>query len=106
MIKVSVIYPNQPGTKFDVEYYVGRHIPMVGSLLGPAGLRKAEVERGIGSGAPGEPAPFHAAAHLYFDSVEDFNRAFGPNAERILGDIPNYTDVNPLVQISELLIAS
>lgn len=102
MIKVSVVYPNNPDTHFDFEYYLGTHVPLVGSLLAPAGLRRAEVDRGLG-GMPGEPAPFHAMAHLHFDTVEAFTAAFGPHAATILGDIPNYTNAAPSIQISEIV---
>lgn len=39
---------------------------------------------------------------LLFDSVEDFQNAFGPHAAEITGDIPNYTDTTPVIQISEV----
>jgi uncharacterized protein (TIGR02118 family) len=42
--------------------------------------------------------------HLYCDSVEAFQGGFGPHAEEILGDIPNYTDLSPIVQISEVVV--
>jgi uncharacterized protein (TIGR02118 family) len=42
--------------------------------------------------------------HLYFDSIEAFQTAFGPQAQAIMGDIPNYTDIQPIVQISEVKI--
>ena len=29
MIKVSVMYPNTPGARFDHEYYRGKHMPLV-----------------------------------------------------------------------------
>jgi len=29
MVKVSVFYPNCKGTRFDIEYYCNRHIPLV-----------------------------------------------------------------------------
>ena len=40
--------------------------------------------------------------NLHFDSVEAFQQAFGPHAPAIMGDIANYTDVQPVVQISEV----
>jgi uncharacterized protein (TIGR02118 family) len=42
--------------------------------------------------------------HLYFDSIEAFQNAFGPHAQAIMGDIPNYTDIQPTIQISEVKI--
>lgn len=104
MIKVSVIYPNNPGSRFDHGYYMENHVPLVASRLGPAGMRKAEIDRGIGSATPGEPAPFHAIAHLHFDSVDAFGAAFQPHAAEIMGDIANYTDISPTIQISEIVL--
>ncbi len=40
--------------------------------------------------------------HLYFDSVEAFQAVFGPHAGPIMGDIPNYTNVQPTIQVSEV----
>ena len=101
MIIVSVLYPNGPGSKFDLDYYLKRHVPMVQQRLG-APLKRVAVERGLGGGAPGAPPPFLAAAHLHFDSVEAFQAAFGPHAEPILSDVPNYTNTTPVIQISEV----
>jgi uncharacterized protein (TIGR02118 family) len=43
-----------------------------------------------------------ASAHLTFDSVDAFNGAFGPHADEILGDIPNYTNATPVMQVGEV----
>jgi len=42
--------------------------------------------------------------HLDFESVEAFQTAFGPHAQAIMGDILNYTDLQPTIQISEVKI--
>ena len=28
MVKVSVLYPNKPGSRFDIEYYLNTHMPL------------------------------------------------------------------------------
>ena len=99
MIKVAVFYPQSK--KFDWDYYLTRHTPMVQRLMGPA-LRKVEIEKGIGGGAPGTAATYQTVCTLHFDSVESFQTAFGPHAGEIMGDIANYTDVQPIVQIGEV----
>ena len=101
MVKVSVMYPNHEGTKFDMTYYINRHIPMVRQLLGSA-LRGVSVEQGISGEEPGSPAPYVAMGHLLFDSVEAFQTSFGPHAQAIMEDIPNYTNSGPIVEISEV----
>ena len=101
MIKVSVFYPNEEGKKFDMEYYCNKHIPMVLGKLGDA-CKGATVEQGLGGAMPGSPATYIAMGHLLFESVEAFQTAFGPHAKEIMGDLPNYTDIQPLIQISEI----
>lgn len=102
MIKVSVFYPNHPGARFDFDYYTATHLPLVRDRLGAA-CRGVAADRGLAGGAPDAPPAYLAIAHLYFDSVDAFNAAFTPVAEQILGDIPNYTDLAPDLQISEVL---
>jgi len=101
VIKVSVMYPNGEGNKFDMSYYLNSHVPMGGQKLGAA-LKGASVDQGLGGGEPGAPATYLAMAHLLFDSVETFQQAFGPHAEAIMGDAPNYTNAQPTIQISEV----
>ena len=101
MIKVSVLYPNREGGKFDMAYYCDKHISMVRQLLGGA-LKGVAVEQGIAGGEPGAPAPYLAIGHLSFDSVETFMTAFLPVADTLQGDIPNYTNSRPTIQISEV----
>ncbi len=101
MVKLSVLYPNQVGTKFDMAYYLDHHIPMVRRLLGSA-LKGVSVEHGICGEEPGSPAPYIATGHLLFDSVQTFQASFAPHAQEIMEDIPKYTNSEPLVQIGEV----
>jgi uncharacterized protein (TIGR02118 family) len=98
MVKVSVLYPNRTGTKFDMTYYLDRHIPMVRRLVGSA-LKGVSVEHGISGDEPGSPPPYVTTAHLLFDSVEAFQKNFGTHAQEMMDDIPKYTNSEPLVQI-------
>ena len=101
MIKLSVFYPNEEGKKFDMDYYLNKHLPMIEDKLGSA-LKNASAEQGLAGAEPGSPATYIAMGHLLFDSVEAFQNAFGPHIENIMADIPNYTDIQPVIQISEV----
>lgn len=103
MIKVSVMYPNKPGSRFDHGYYKDKHMPLVKKLMGNACLFYT-VDRGLTGRAPSEPATYIGMCHIYADSVESFQAAFGPSAKEILADIPNYTDIDPVLQISEVVV--
>ncbi len=95
MIKVSVLYANEEGKKFDMDYYSGKHMPLVQSRLDSMGLLRIEVERGVSSADPNAPAPFVAIGVLYFNTVEEVHEAFKTHGREIMGDIPNYTDIAP-----------
>lgn len=102
MIKVSVMYPNTKNVQFDAEYYKNTHLPMVSKAVGSA-LKDLELDLGIASRVPGEPAPYVAIAHLKFDSIETFQESFGPHAKTFADDVKNYSNVQGELQISELV---
>ncbi len=97
------MYPNTPNRKFDLDYYARKHMDLVASRLKPMGLQRLEVDKGIATATPGDPAPFVAMGHLYFNSLDEFQRAFSAHAAEIMADIPNYTDIEPQFQISEVI---
>jgi uncharacterized protein (TIGR02118 family) len=101
MIKVSVMYPNTSEARFDMSYYLDRHMPMVRDLMGGA-LKGMNVEQGLAGGQPGAPAPYVALGHLLFESVDAFQAAFAQHSGAILADIPNYTNTQPTLQISQV----
>ena len=103
MIKVSVMYPNTPAARFDHDYYRDKHMPLVQARMGPA-CKYYTVDKGLAGGAPNEPATYVAMCHIFCDSVEAFQTSFGPHADEILGDIKNYTDLTPVIQISEVVV--
>lgn len=99
MIKVSVLYPKSDDSHFDIDYYCDSHMPMVKDCLGSA-CKSIAAEDGV------DPSqPFHGIGHMFFDTVEDFQAAFGANAEKIMADVQNYTNVEPVLQISQVRIS-
>ena len=103
MIRVSVMYPSGEAKKFDSDYYVNKYMALVKNPLGGAGLRRLEVDKGVAGGAPGAPAPFACVGHLYFDTVGDFPAAMKPHGKELFADVPNFTNIAPEVQISEII---
>lgn len=106
MIRFSILYPNREGGRFDFAYYTQTHMPdSIARLSAAAGYRGVSVERGVGGGAPGAPAPYVAACHYKFDSIEAFMAAYAPHAADLQADMGNYTDIEPVIQVSEVAIA-
>jgi len=53
-------------------------------------------------GEPGSPPVYVAMCHMSFDSLDAFQAVFAPSVETFQKDVPNYTDIEPTVQISEV----
>ena len=105
MIDVSIFYPNEAGCSFDFDYYCKNHMPMVREKMAGA-CSHFTVEKGLGGGTPGSPPAYVAIGHLFFESLGGFLAAFGPQARAIAADVPNYTNVKPIVQISDVLMGA
>ncbi len=100
---ISVMYQVGPGQKFDLDYYVETHMPLVESLWKPAGLKGVEILKGI-SAPGGMAAPFDVIVLMDFESLDAFTAAAAGHGNEILGDIPNFTDVQPTIQFNDRLV--
>lgn len=100
--KISILYPHGEGKKFDMDYYSNKHMPMVASLFGNK-LKGYSIDKGISGRTPDDTVTYKAIGYFYFESLSDYQETFGPNAEKIRGDIPNYTNIQPIIQISQVV---
>jgi uncharacterized protein (TIGR02118 family) len=100
MIKVSVFYPRQNGTKFDLNYFTATHLPLLRRKFGEA-CKGIVIDRGVRGAAPQTQAPFVVVANMMFESIEAFQNAFRPNAAEIADDVARFTNIRPVIQISE-----
>jgi uncharacterized protein (TIGR02118 family) len=100
MVVLSVFYPATDGARFDTAYYHATHIPLVKSAFASTGLANIQVLHGLSAG-DGGPAPYIAMAFLRFESADALRASMtGPRAAEVLGDIANFTNVQPLLQVS------
>lgn len=102
LIKVSVMYPFAEGKTFDMTYYETKHMPMVAGYLGK-NLVKYTIEKGLASGIPNQPLPYMAIGIFYIKSLSDYQAAIAPNRDAIRADFPNYTNVAPVILVSEVI---
>jgi uncharacterized protein (TIGR02118 family) len=106
MVKVSILYPNTKGSRFDLRYYLDEHMPLSIELLSKhPGWRGVSVEHGVSGSAPGAEPTYIAMCHFTFDSAESFAAAFTPHAAALQGDVPNYTDLTPVIQFNEVKLS-
>jgi uncharacterized protein (TIGR02118 family) len=102
LIKVSIMYPFAEDKTFNMEYYETKHMPMVAGFLG-SNLVKYTIEKGVASGIPNQPLPYMAIGIFYVKSLSDYQAAIGPNRDAIRADFANYTNVAPVILVSEVV---
>jgi uncharacterized protein (TIGR02118 family) len=98
-----ISYPNEAGSRFDVDYYLNTHIPIVVEKLGPYGLITAAVDQGVSGGAPGSPAKYQIQCHLNFPTLEEMQAGMMAEGAGLMADLKNFTDLRPEVQINRIL---
>jgi uncharacterized protein (TIGR02118 family) len=101
MIRVAVLYPNESGKKFDMDYYLNKHVALVNNTLSNLGLERVEVDKGMASLEPGSPPPFVAIGYMYYEDMDALQRCM-TKADELMSDMPNFTDIQPQMQISEI----
>ena len=101
MIKVTILYSNGDGKKFDMDYYSNKHMPMVASLLGDSS-KLFEIDKGIAGRTPDEPIPYLAIGYFYFETMSACQNSMKANSATLRADVPNYTNTQPVIQISEV----
>lgn len=102
LVKISIMYPYAEGKTFNMEYYETKHMPMVASCLG-ANLVKYTIEKGLSSGIPNQPLPFMAVGTFYVKSLSEYQAAVAPKRDEFRADFANYTNVLPIILVSEVV---
>jgi uncharacterized protein (TIGR02118 family) len=97
MIRATILYPRSEGKYFDVEYYIKKHMALVKTKLEPFGLQALEVDTGINE----KYSPYFAIGYLLFNSLREYETAFAEAASELVADIANYTNITPMIQLSE-----
>lgn len=94
MIAVTILYPRTDDSSFDMEYYTGTHLPMLAEALGDActGWGAASVPKGN----------WMAFGWATVTSHDAWNAAMGEHGTKIMGDVPNYTNVRPEMVIGDV----
>lgn len=102
MIRVTVSYPPHEAFQFDHGYYQNTHARLIRDRLGPHGLIKLEIDQALPAGSENPPASI-AAAHMFFDDLDSFQAAMAAEGKALSADRTNYTDIIPVVVISQVI---
>jgi uncharacterized protein (TIGR02118 family) len=102
MHRLTVLYPAKDGETFNYDYYFNNHHKLIVARLKSEGLVSCELDKGVSDPAGGK-APYLAIAYLKFGSIDQLQKALAEHGAEILGDIPNYTKIEPLMQVNEVM---
>jgi uncharacterized protein (TIGR02118 family) len=107
MIRVTVLFPKTNDSHFDMDYYLSKHVPMTrAKFQGLVIPVESEVDEGLGGITPGEPAPYAAIGYLRFEKMEDLQKGLATHGAEIMADIPNFTNVQPQIQVNQIVFES
>ena len=99
--KVTILYPNGDDKTFDMDYYEKKHMPMVAGFIGK-NLKFYEIDKGIAGRTPNDKVPYVAIGYFYINDVAEYNKSIAQNRDAVVNDFKNYTNIQPVVQISEI----
>lgn len=102
MISLTVLYPKTADSHFDLDYYLNTHTPLVKERLTAGGLTSVDLRQGLAGGSPDSPAPYTMICNLNFDAIKQLQQALATHGPELIDDIPNFTDVQPSMQISQM----
>ena len=105
MIRLIALWPKTTDSHFDMDYYLSKHVPMTKAKFQSSGISvEGEVDEGLGTLTPGEPVPYAAIGYLLFETMEDLQKGLAAHAAEILADVPNFTNVQPQIQIGSVVL--
>ncbi|GFN20308.1 hypothetical protein AtubIFM55763_007864 [Aspergillus tubingensis] len=98
---VTVLYPNEADAKYDLEYYLSHHLPLVDRLWRKYGLHGWTVVK-YGPGVTEDRIPYSFGCVLFYEDDNAAKQAFkGPEAAEVLGDISKFSNKQPLFLYGE-----
>jgi hypothetical protein len=68
-------------------------------------LKAMAIDKGLANGTPDTLLPYLAIGYFYFETMSACQNSMKAHAPKLRTDIPNYTNVKPVIQISEVQLA-
>jgi len=94
MIAMTILYPRTDDSTFDMDYYTSKHMPLLAERLG-------DSCQGWGAAAIAE-GKYAAMGWAMVTSQDDLDATLKEHGAEIMGDVPNYTNVQPDLLVGEV----
>jgi uncharacterized protein (TIGR02118 family) len=101
MYRLTVVYENVDKGKFDFDYYINKHLPLVKSRIGDS-ITRTVVCEGI-KGVSNEKEPYKAVVQVYLKNLEGLERGLETHGEEIMSDIPRFTNIDPVLNLEKVV---
>ncbi len=89
--------------RFDEQYYISKHLPLVASVMGPYSVTSIEMVKVTATG-DGSTPPYQVVFSAYFESADAFSKAMqDPRTPEVMADVANFHDGTPDVFIGEVV---
>lgn len=93
---VTVLYPAKEGAKFDMDYYLNKHMPLVAEKWTSFGLKSYYV-----TDLRNTEQPYSVQATLIWDhadgGLQGFKAAADAHGPEVMGDIVNFSSEQPVL---------
>ncbi|KAJ4422190.1 hypothetical protein N0V82_003160 [Gnomoniopsis sp. IMI 355080] len=94
-LTVTVLYPAKEGAKFDMDYYLKSHMPLVSKRWGPHGLKQWYV-----TDLRPSQGPYSVQATLIWETgLDGFQKANDEHGAEVMGDVVNFSSEQPVVAV-------
>lgn len=91
------------GIRFDESYYLSKHLPLAGAVMGPHGVKSVEMVK-VTATPDGSKPPYQVIFSAYFESAAGLQAALqDPRIGEVMGDIATFHDGAPDVLIGEVV---
>lgn len=97
-VLVYVNYPKEAAAKFDMDYYLNKHMKLVETHWGPYGMKDWKIVQF----RDGDASGLHVQAILTWDSFEAFDKAIEANIPEVMQDVKNYSTEMPSRYYAEI----
>ena len=87
---MTITYQNGPDVRFNFDYYVNTHMPLIMRLYGKS-ISRFELRRGQ-PGADGAPPPFVATITIWIADGAAFDAAQVQHQAGLRADVPKFTN--------------
>ncbi|RAL00169.1 uncharacterized protein BO80DRAFT_425955 [Aspergillus ibericus CBS 121593] len=98
---LTVLYPNETDAKYNLDYYISNHMPLVERHWKKYGIQSWSVTR-YNPAVDGTRPLYTIGCIIAWESEESIQEAFkGPEAAEVLSDVSNFSNKQPIFLIGK-----